>query len=308
MKVVSLFSGAGGLDLGLTLAGLEVIWANDLYKDAVHTYKKNLGDHIVLDDICNIPSNEIPDADLVIGGFPCQGFSVANMSRNSSDPRNKLYLEMVRVIRDKKPKFFLAENVKGILSLDKGRVIEQISKDFEDIGYKVEYKLFNCADYGVPQTRMRVIILGVRSDLNIEVEFPPKPTHDKVGKTLPKWITIGEALSHYPEPDEENNLLNHVCSEYKLRFNGHLGHRKIDANKPSPTITGRGDEKGGVVVLHHPNNHRRMTVRETAAVQSFPDDFEFLGTKTSGYRQIANAVPPLLGKALGLMLLNAKST
>ena len=293
--------------MGLTLAGLEVIWANDLYKDAVLTYKKNLGDHIVFDDICNIPSNEIPDADVVIGGFPCQGFSVANMSRTSSDPRNKLYLEMVRVIRDKKPKFFLAENVKGILSLDKGRVVEQIAKDFEDIGYKVEYKLFNCADYGVPQTRMRVIIFGVRSDLNIKVEFPPEPTHNKVGEALPKWISIGEALSHYPEPDEENSFLNHVCSEYKLRFNGHLGHREIDANKPSPTITGRGDEKGGVVVLHHPNNHRRMTVRETAAVQSFPDHFEFLGTKTSGYRQIANAVPPLLGKALGLMLLNSKS-
>lgn len=303
MKVISLFSGAGGLDLGLTQAGLEVVWANDLYKDAVETYKKNIGNHAVLDDICNIPSTKIPDADLVVGGFPCQGFSVANMTRTSTDPRNKLYLEMVRVINDKQPKYFIAENVKGILSLDKGKVIQQIASDFERLGYRVQYKLFNCADYGVPQTRMRVIIFGIRNDIDVDIDFPPKPTHSKDGTHLPKWISVGEALNHYPEPTEQNDFLNHVCSDYKLRFNGHLGHRVIDSNKPSPTITGRGDEKGGVVVLHHPNNHRRMTVRETAAVQSFPDDFEFLGAKTSGYRQIANAVPPLLGKALGHMLL-----
>ncbi|MCL1067449.1 DNA cytosine methyltransferase [Shewanella olleyana] len=306
MKVISLFSGAGGLDLGLTQAGLEVIWANDLYKDAVETYKKNIGNHAVLGDICDIDSVDIPNADVIIGGFPCQGFSVANMSRKSTDPRNKLYLEMVRVIKDKKPKYFIAENVKGILSLDKGQVIHKITNDFESLGYRVQYKLLNCADYGVPQTRMRVIIFGIRNDLDVTINFPPNPTHDKVGNQLPKWITIGEALKHYPEPTETNDFLNHVCSDYKLRFNGHLGHRVIDSEKPSPTITGRGDEKGGVVVLHHPNNNRRMTVRETAAVQSFPDDFEFIGSKTSGYRQIANAVPPLIGKVLGEMLIEAK--
>ena len=306
MKVVSLFSGAGGLDLGLINAGLKVIWANDLYADAVETYKQNIGDHVVLDDIANIPSSEIPDADVIVGGFPCQGFSVANMSRKSEDPRNKLYLEMVRVIKDKKPKYFIAENVKGILSLDKGEVIKKIAQDFESLGYKVQYKLLNCADYGVPQTRMRVIILGVRADLDKNIEFPPRKTHSKESEFLPPWVTVGEALAHFPDPDEVNTVPNHVYSQYKLRFNGHLGHREINPNKPSPTITARGDEKGGVVVLHHPSNNRRMTVRETAAVQTFPDDFEFFGAKTSGYRQIANAVPPLLGRALGEMLLEAE--
>lgn len=303
MKVVSLFSGAGGLDLGLKQAGLNIVWANDLYKDAVETYRKNIGDHIVLGDICEIDSASIPECDVVVGGFPCQGFSVANMKRKTDDPRNKLYLEMVRVIKDKNPKFFFAENVKGILSLDKGRVIEKIKEDFEELGYDVKYHLFNCADYGVPQTRMRVVIFGQRSDLDTRVDFPPAPTHSKNSDTLEAWVTIGEALDKYPEPEESNDFDNHVCSVYKLRFNGHLGHRTIDPDKPSPTITGRGDEKGGVVVLHHPKNHRRMTVRETAAVQSFPDDFYFVGTKTSGYRQIANAVPSKLGYHLGKILI-----
>lgn len=306
MRIVSLFSGAGGLDLGLIQAGHEIVWANDIYADAVETYKKNIGDHIVLNDISVIKSSDIPSCDVVVGGFPCQGFSVANMNRQSEDPRNKLYLEMVRIINDKKPKFFIAENVKGLLSLDKGKVIQKVVDDFSNLGYQVEYKLLNCADYGVPQTRMRVIIFGRRIDIISNIQFPPQPIHSKFGGDLPRWISVGEALAHFPEPDNGTDIFNHVCSSYKLRFNGHLGHREIDPNKPSPTITGRGDEKGGVVVLHHPSNTRRMTVREAAAVQSFPDNYYFVGTKTSGYRQIANAVPPKLGYALGMMLIQGE--
>ncbi|EKN3687835.1 TPA: DNA cytosine methyltransferase [Yersinia enterocolitica] len=304
MKVVSLFSGAGGLDLGLKMAGLDIVWANDVFSDAVETYKNNIGKHIVLGDISKISSDEIPDADVIVGGFPCQGFSVANMNRNAVDPRNKLYLEMVRVIKDKKPKYFIAENVKGILSLDKGLVIKKINSDFESLGYKVQYDLLNCADYGVPQTRMRVIIIGIRDDIKEPILFPPHKTHSKNSNKLENWISVGNALQHFPEPNKENNIPNHEHSLYKLTFNGHLGHRFIDPDKPAPTVTGRGDEKGGVVVLHHPNNKRRMTVREIAAVQSFPDDFVFYGSKTSCYRQIANAVPPRLGYVLGKMLLS----
>jgi DNA (cytosine-5)-methyltransferase 1 len=307
MKVVSLFSGAGGLDLGLKQAGLDIIWANDLYADAVETYRKNIGDHIILEDISKISSEDIPDCDVVVGGFPCQGFSQANMKRKADDPRNKLYLEMIRIIRDKKPKYFIAENVRGILSLDKGKVIEQIVSDFNELNYNVSYSLLNCADYGVPQKRMRVIILGIRKDISDDLVFPPEKTHsEKKDIYLLPWVTVGEALSHYPDPDLDHNVPNHQYSNFKLKFNGHLGHRVIDPNQPSPTITGRGDEKGGVVVLHHPNNQRRMTVRETAAVQSFPDTFIFMGTKTSAYRQIANAVPPKLGYVLGQMLLKTK--
>lgn len=309
MRVVSLFSGAGGLDLGLIDAGLEIVWANDIFEDAVETYRRNIGDHIDTRDICTIKSSEIPDCDVVVGGFPCQGFSIANWGRNITDPRNQLYQQLVRVVRAKKPRYFVGENVKGLASFAKGAVLRQIVSEFEKLGYRVHHQVVNAADYGVPQSRMRMLIVGERIDQPETLAFPPRPTHadpeHAKAKGLKPWLTVGKALARYPEPDAPNQLHNHECSKYKLRFNGHLGHRVIDANRPSPTITARGDEKGGVVVLHHPNNHRRMTAREQAAVQSFPDSFSFFGTKTSAYRQIANAVPPRLGEAIGKMLTEA---
>jgi DNA (cytosine-5)-methyltransferase 1 len=312
MKIVSLFSGAGGLDLGLIKAGHQVIWANDIFLDAASTYRANIGNHIDTRDIRIVPSGEIPSCDAVVGGFPCQGFSVANWSRTSDDPRNELFKAMVRIVNDKEPRYFVAENVKGLLSMGKGQTLEEIEAAFSAasrFGYRVKHQLVNAADYGVPQMRMRVIIVGVRGDLLDLPVFPPTPTHAdpksarKLG--LHPWLSVGKALAHFPEPEAGKHIPNHDNSKYKLRFNGHLGHRFIDPSKPSPTVTARGDDRGGVVVLHHPSNTRRMTARELAAVQSFPDDFVFCGTKTSAYRQIANAVPPLLGKAIGTMLAEA---
>lgn len=299
MKVVSLFSGAGGLDYGFIKAGHEIVWANDNFDDAVKTYRENIGDHIVLSDIEDIENYKIPSHDILIGGFPCQGFSVANMGRNQADSRNKLYLQLLRVLKSHKPKYFLAENVKGILSLEKGRIFEVILNDFKKIGYNINYKLVNAADYGVPQKRQRVIIYGVRSDYNEKLEFP-KQTHAEIanGSGLKPWLTIGEALSKIPDPDSSHNLSNHTYSKFKLKFNGYLGNRKIDPSKSAPTVTARGDSKGGVVVLHHPNNQRRMSARELASTQSFPLDYKFVGTRTSVYRQIGNAVPPLLAQSL----------
>ena len=308
MKIVSLFSGAGGLDLGLVQAGHEIIWANDIYKDAAETYRLNIGDHIDTRDISDIKSKDIPYADIIVGGFPCQGFSVANMGRTVDDKRNKLYREMVRVVSDKKPSFFIAENVKGLVSLAKGKVLNKIISDFSAAGYMTYWKVLNSADYGVPQKRMRFVMLGVRKDIHSQPPiFPPEPTHqDPVlasGNHYKKdWLTVGNALAHIPEPEAAPDIPNHVYSRYKLRFNGYIGHRFIDPDQPAPTVTGRGDEKGGVVILHHPKNHRRMSARELAIVQSFPDDFIFIGPKTSAYRQIANAVPPKLAYAIGLML------
>ncbi len=302
MKIVSLFSGCGGMDLGFIKAGMEVVWANDLYEDATETYKKNIGDHIVLRSINEIASNDIPNCDGVIGGFPCQGFSLANTGRYVDDTRNFLYREFVRVIRDKSPKFFVAENVKGILSLGKGEIFKKIIADFSECGYKVTHHLFNAADYGVPQKRERVIIFGVKHELPAQFEhFPPKATHSRnpTGK-LKKWLSIGEALAGLPEPGKEDprKIPNHTGTKYKITNNGYLGHRIIDPDQPSPTITARGDERGGVVIIHHPNNQRRLTVREAALVQSFPKNFEFKGNNTSGYRQIGNAVPPKLAEAV----------
>lgn len=294
MRVVSLFSGAGGLDLGFKMAGHDVVWANDLYEDAVHTYQKNIGDHIILEDVRNISADKIPDCDIVIGGFPCQGFSVANTKRHIADERNELYKQLIRVIEDKRPKFFLAENVKGLTNLGKGEVFKMILSDFKHLGYRVQYRILNAADYGVPQTRLRVIIVGVRRDIDWEYEFP-KATHSQDGRDgLPAWVSVSDALKGLPDPDSENDIPNHTYSKYKLNINGYIGHRLLDPDKPAPTVTARGDNRGGVVILPHPNGQRRMSCRELASVQSFPVDYEFAGNNSSIYRQIGNAVPPLL--------------
>lgn len=286
------------MDLGFMLAGHKIIWANDNYHNAVETYKQNIGQHIVEKDIAEITSEEIPAGEIVIGGFPCQGFSVANIGRNPSDSRNKLYLEMLRVIKDKKPLYFLAENVKGILSLGGGAVIRLITADFEGAGYDVKVCLLNAADYGVPQKRERVFIFGSKTDIKKRISFPPPATHAAPELAhmlgLKSWVSIGEALAGLPDPEHDRGIPNHSYSKYKLRFNNYLGHRWVDPAKPAPTITARGDERGGVVVIHHPSNKRRMTARELASAQSFPETFEFYGSQTSAYRQIANAVPPIL--------------
>lgn len=178
--LVSLFAGCGGLDLGFSFAEFKLLWANDFCKNAVDTYKKNIGDHIVLGDITKIPSTEIPDSfDVLVGGFPCQGFSVANNKRNMQDQRNFLYKELLRVIADKKPKVFLAENVKGLLSMEGGRVFEMILNDFTALGYDVSYRVLKASDFGVPQNRERVIIIGNR--IGVENLFPME-THGSVEK------------------------------------------------------------------------------------------------------------------------------
>ena len=299
MKIISLFSGAGGLDLGLIQAGNQVIWANDIDKDAVATYKENIGDHIICDDIKNIDISTLPDADVVVGGFPCQGFSQANRLRTLEDDRNQLYRFFYNTIKIKQPKFFIAENVKGILSLGKGEAIKQIVADFEAAGYITSVNLVNMANYGVPQTRQRVLIIGQRVDLGKELLFKfPEPTHSKNGE-LSKWISIKEAIDHFPDPDSENNTLNHIYSAYKVEYRNFTGHRETDPDKPSPTILARGNGKGGVCAIPHYNGKRRLTIRESASVQTFPENFHFVGTMNSCYRQIGNAVPVLFARKLG---------
>ena len=298
MKIVSLFSGAGGLDLGLIQAGHKVIWANDNDQDSCLTYEKNIGKHVTCKDISEVDIETIPQCDVVVGGFPCQGFSLANLRREPEDSRNILYKYFYRVINEKQPKYFLAENVRGILSLGKGEVMKQIIADFEKAGYSVEYKLFNTANYGVPQTRMRVIIAGTRKDLskNQKYQFPAELLEKE------NWISIGTALKDIPEPNGVEVLKNHVYSKYKVTNRNFTGHRTTDPNKPSPTILARGNGKGGVCAIQHPKNHRRMSVRESAIVQTFPLDFEFIGSMTSMYRQIGNAVPVQFAKELGKKL------
>lgn len=305
MEILSLFSGAGGLDLGLIQAGHVVVWANDIDKNAVETYRKNIGEHIVLGDIKDINISSLPDADVVVGGFPCQGFSQANRFRMMDDERNFLYRFFYSVIQEKQPLFFIAENVKGILSLGKGQAIKEILSDFEEAGYLTDLHLVNMADYGVPEVRQRVIIIGQRRDLGESLIFRfPIPTHDKTGKNgLKKWISIREAIDHLPDPDTPNNILNHDYSKYKVEFRDYTAHRQTDPEKPSPTILARGNGGGGVCAIPHYNGRRRLTVRESATVQTFPENFEFIGVRGSCYRQIGNAVPVLFAKLLGIELM-----
>ncbi|MDO4507645.1 MAG: DNA (cytosine-5-)-methyltransferase, partial [Spirochaetales bacterium] len=209
LKVVSLFSGAGGMDIGFLNAGFEIVWANDFFEDAVNSYRKNIGKHMIHGDITRISSDNIPDgADVIIGGFPCQGFSIANTRRNMQDKRNFLYKEMLRIIEDKKPKFFVAENVKGLLSMEDGKVIEMIKSDFESLGYIVEARLLNAAEYGVPQARERADIIGNR--LGIENNPYPKKTHyiegltEKTDGLLPA-ITTEQAIGFLADKNLTNN-------------------------------------------------------------------------------------------------------
>lgn len=299
MKIVSLFSGAGGLDLGMVNAGNKIIWANDIDEDAVSTYRENIGNHIVKEDIKNINICDIPECDVVIGGFPCQGFSVANLHRSVDDERNMLYHFFCNVVKEKNPKYFIAENVKGILSLGGGEVIRAIIDTFSSIGYCVSLHKVNMADYGVPQIRQRVIILGERKDIYNDIHFCfPEQSNDKDGRISP-WVSIRQAIEHFPDPDIPNNVINHEYSHYKVVYRNFTAHRKTDPDKPSPTILARGNGKGGVCAIPHYNGKRRLSVRESAAVQTFPDDFVFHGSLTACYRQIGNAVPPLFGEKLG---------
>lgn len=304
MKIISLFSGAGGLDLGLIQAGNEVIWANDIDKDAVATYRENIGKNIICDDIKNITIEDLPDADVVVGGFPCQGFSQANLQRALDDDRNQLYRFFYNTISIKQPKFFIAENVKGILSLGKGEAIKQIISDFEKAGYRTEIHLVNMANYGVPQTRQRVIIIGQRNDIGEDIVFRfPEETHSKDGVGKKKWVSIKEAIDHFPDPDTENEVPNHIYSAYKLAYRNFTGHRPTNPDKPSPTVLARGNGKGGVCAIPHYNGLRRLSIRESASVQTFPETFHFVGAMNSCYRQIGNAVPVAFAKLLGQELI-----
>jgi len=290
MRVISLFSGCGGLDLGFIKAGFEVVWANDFDKEAVQSYKFNIGEHIVHDSIYNIKTDDIPDADILIGGFPCLGFTVAKGKDRKLDcDYNQLFEEYARVLEAKEPKYFLVENVTGIKS---GKEFSDffhntILKTFKNAGrgYRVKYETLISSDYGVPQNRKRVIILGVRNDLNDEIEFP----NFKIGKRL----ILKDAIYDLPL-EHDTSIPNHIGTKHKVKINGYVGNRQLDWNKPSPTITGRGSRTGGAVIHPHPNRHRRLTVRECARIQSFPDDFIFVGSNGACFAQIGNAVPPIM--------------
>lgn len=292
INVISLFSGCGGLDLGFIQAGFNIVYANDINKEACETYKFNIGEHIENKSIYDVNINDIPDADILIGGFPCLGFTIAKGKDRKLDcDYNKLFLEYARVLNQKQPKYFVVENVTGIKS---GNEFEEhfhnvILKTFENcgIGYDVKYKTLIASDYGVPQNRKRVIIIGTRRDLDLKPEFP-KPIFSKEN-----YKTLKDAIGDLPI-EFSNTILNHTGTKHTVKVNGYVGNRALAWDKPSPTITGRGSRGGGAVIHPHPSLTRRLSVRECARIQSFPDNFYFIGSNGACYAQIGNAVPPLM--------------
>lgn len=291
MKVISLFSGCGGLDLGFFMAGFEILWANDFDKEACASYAKNIGNHIVCKSIYEVDESEIPQADVLVGGFPCLGFTIANgKNRDLNSKYNTLYLEYARILRAKQPKYFVVENVAGINSGAEFRknFEENILKSFIDCGYRLKYEILNASDYEVPQNRRRMIILGTRNDISRQPNFPKISQNKK---------TLRDAIFDLPENFDEN-IPNHTGNKHQVKINGYVGNRALKWDLPAPTITGRGSRGGGAVIHPHPSLKRRLSVRECARIQSFPDDFIFCGSNSACYSQIGNAVPPLMAKAI----------
>jgi len=302
-SVVSLFAGCGGLDLGFvgnftslnkhySKRYFELAWANEIDKDFSRTYRQYFKHDIVVDDIKNIlyggsslQFNPLPEsADVVLGGFPCQDFSHAGKRRGfgNSNGRGLLYKSMIEVIKRTRPAVFVAENVKGLLTMNKGEAIKIILKDFEELGYHVSMKLYLAAEHGVPQMRERVIIVG--TDKKRLPKFEHKiPTLDKN-----KWVTLKEAIGDL-EDIPEGGVANHYWSKAKL-FPGTQGNNLVSANKPGPTM--RAEHHGNIEF--HWNGKRRLSAREAARIQTFPDDFIFYPSTSSAYKQIGNAVPPVL--------------
>ena len=312
-RVISLFSGCGGLDLGFHLEDYEVVWSNEFNKWAADTYELNFKgaavDRRSILEIDPYKDKKIPSTDLIIGGFPCQDFSIIWKRPGLEGNRGSLYQEFLRFIDAKKPKAFVAENVKGILSANGGRAIQQIISDFEAIkpGYTLSIKLYNFADYGVPQFRERVLIVGVRNDTGFDFQHP-NPTHGpKAGKA---YFTAGMALKGVEDVAHNNEHMKIMQRTKEILakipeggnytdipvddphyVKGMISHvyRRIHRSEPSKTLIAAGG--GGTWGYHYPEP-RALTNRERARIQAFPDWFLFTGSFGEIRRQIGNAVPP----------------
>jgi DNA (cytosine-5)-methyltransferase 1 len=346
-NAIDLFAGCGGLSLGLSEAGFNILYANEINKTASKTYELNLikrkGHKTFLDvrDISKVSTDEIKEKTnnqkihLVAGGPPCQGFSMAGR-RDIKDSRNKLFKEMLRVVKEINPPLFVLENVKGILSMQYGKVIKTIKESFEKLGYEVKIEVLKASKFGVPQDRERVFVIGTRIGNGV---LHPKPNTKEPITVIEaigdlSFLESGEKSEKYKLPAKSNYqklmrknskiLLNHESSKHSEkvieRFSklkqGQTGKdlpeklktkkqvlKRLEGDKPAKTVTTLPED-----YIHYSKN-RILTVRETARIQSFPDDFEFIGPRTTGgerrkyelpqYSQIGNAVPPILAKKVG---------
>ncbi|MDY2913199.1 MAG: DNA cytosine methyltransferase [Candidatus Enteromonas sp.] len=316
-KLVSLFSGCGGMDVGFEQAGFRRVFANDFDKDAQRVFKLNLGD-IDPRDVRTIPESEIPDCDILTAGFPCQPFSNAGLRKGVKDARGTLYLECLRIVRAKLPKVVVFENVKGLMSsknLDGTPMVTVIKNDLSDMGYSVVAQVVKAFDFEVPQKRERLIFVAFRKDLNKTFTFPKKiPQSDKlllgsilnIPENVPNQVAwdfspqaqalveqIPEGGSWKSVPYENLPPRLKKIRDQMARYHAPNFYRRFARNEIPGTITASAQpENCGII---HPTENRRFTIREIARIQTFPDDFLFfdetLKDITAMYKVIGNAVP-----------------
>ena len=357
IKVIDLFAGCGGLSCGFEKAGYDIISAVEFDQEIAKSYEINHPKtKMIADDIKNVDNNNVfkkNDATVIIGGPPCQGFSMAGARIRKGfidDPRNYLFKHYFNVVKIVRPKIFIIENVKGILTMKNGQVFNEIKKIFEDPKnfegkpYKIQYKVMKSKDFGIPQNRERTIIIGSMIDFDLDEEIiKTKEYIKRTDKYFFDNVTVWQAISNLPKPTKdgkietkkvENNYqrflssnsgktYNHIMTNHnstavrrmeKVGINEnftvldekiktvHSGsYGRLDPNNVAPTITTRFDTPSGGRFIH-PFENRTITPREAARIQSFPDDFEFVGTKSSICKQIGNAVPPKLSYFLGIMI------
>lgn len=320
MKLISLFSGAGGLDLGFERAGFEIVVANEFDKNIWETYEKNHKSKLFKGDIREIPASSFPEVDGIIGGPPCQSWSEAGSLKGIEDPRGQLFYDYIRILHDKQPKFFLAENVKGMMAERHSPAVEGIVKQFEDAGYDLYIKLLNANDYGVPQDRNRVFYIGFRKDLKINFSFP-SPQEKKLVFKDAIWDlreTAIPALRRNKTNGKNCIVPNHeyFTGEYSTIFMSRNRVRQWD--QPAYTVQASGrqcqlhpqaptmikvEKDLQQFVPGKEKLYRRLTIRECARIQGFPDDFVFYYKELNeGYKMIGNAVPINLAYAVATQI------
>lgn len=304
LKVASLFCGCGGTDVGLVgnfdflgrhydSNDMEIVYANDIDDNACEIFKENFGITPDNRDIREVGSEELPEFDILTGGFPCQSFSIIAQNPKRlgvKDERGKLFFEMCRILRERQPKCFIAENVKGILTANKKSAFPLIIKEFEESGYHVQYRILNAADYGVPQKRERVIIVGFRKDLNIDFAFPNVEIENENDYTPLKKVVEKQV--------DEKYFFSERAVEGMMRKRESMNKgRAQDVNKPCNTVgahLAKVSLNSTDPVLMNNGRYRRFTPREVARIQSFPDEFELVGSEAAQYRALGNAIPPVM--------------
>ena len=311
LKIASLFCGCGGGDLGV-LGGFnylhssykklptKIVYAIDIDQKAINTYNENFKHCAVCGSVIDCTKNDIPEIDLLIGGFPCQSFSTVNPQKNPFDDRGQLYKEMARILKEKQPIAFIAENVKGLMVLKKGAIFKSVLYEFDKQGYNLSYKLLNAANFGVPQKRQRVFIVGIRKDIDKHFTFPENIFHENPKNGQKEWVPLKMVIDSIIPSEDKYYFSKKAVEGMKNAKNNMKRGLWQDLSKPCLTITSHlakvslNSRDPVLLVDAQKELYRRFTPIEASRIQSFPDTFKFIGSQADAYRQIGNAIPPVL--------------